>query len=89
MSDVVKQQLMTEMQNNGKEAVRFLFMGFNKQGPLYEIQLDKILRCPTDVIQEVDGIKYILQREYMLALKTIEILYEDNKFVVKRRSAFD
>ncbi|MEG1608786.1 MAG: hypothetical protein RR348_02855 [Clostridia bacterium] len=86
MTDVVKDQLLTAMKNANKEAVRFLFMGFSKQGPLYAIQLDNIVRCATDVVVEVDSIKYILQREYQIALKDIEITCEEDKFYVTRHS---
>lgn len=86
MTDEVRAQLLTAMKNANKEAIRFLFEGFGKQGPSYAMQLDNILRSTTDVVLDIDGIKYIIQREYQLALKNIEIVFEENKFIVRRKA---
>lgn len=88
MTEEVKVQLLTAMKKQNKEAVRILFSGFGKQGPNYVIQFESAARSSTDMTVVIDGVKYILQREYQFALKEIEILFEDGNFVLKRKTKF-
>ena len=82
MSSQVLEELKASLSKSGKTAARFVVNGFGCRGPLFDIELSD--QKDGDVTADVHGIKFIVENDLAVALKSPEIVKQGDKFMVKR-----
>ena len=76
----IKEELIKE----GKTVVRFEMVDFGWSGPIFDIKFDDIKE--EDVLEEIDGVKFVIESELEAGLVNPEIIKIGSKFSVKRTS---
>ena len=77
-------ELKKELINEGKTAVRFEMVDFGWSGPIFDIKFDVLNE--EDVLEEIDGVKFVVESELEAGLVNPEIIKIGSKFSVKRTS---
>ena len=74
--------LQEELKNQGKEVARVEIGGFGWGGPIYDIALDE--QKESDVIFNIDGLKFAAEPDIAEILKTVEVIKEDGRFTIRK-----
>lgn len=82
MSDQVHEDLKLELSKSSKTVARFVISGIGCKGPLFDIELSD--EKDGDVTADVNGIKFVAEANFAVALKAPEIVKLGDKFMVKR-----
>lgn len=84
MSNEIQEELKTELTKSGKTAARFIVSSIGCKGPLFGIEFSD--EKDGDVKVEIQGIKFVAESRFVVALKSPEIIKEGDKFKVKKPS---
>lgn len=82
MNSQVQEDLRSALSKSGKTAARFVVNGFGCRGPLFDIEFSD--QKDNDVTADVNGIKFVAESDFAVALKSPEIIRQGDKFMVKR-----
>lgn len=82
MSNQVQEDLKEALLKSGKTVARFVVNGFGCRGPLFDIEFSD--QKDGDVTSDVNGIKFVAESDFAVALKSPEIIKQGEKFMVKR-----
>lgn len=77
-------ELKEELIKEGKTAVRFEMVDFGWNGPIFDIKFDD--KKEEDILEEVEGVKFVIESELEKGLVNPEIIKNGSKFVIKRNS---
>lgn len=79
----ILQELKDALNKEGKSAARFEMVDFGCSGPIFDIRFDDITK--EDVLEEIDGVKFVIENELEMGLVDPEIIRSESKFIVKRK----
>lgn len=82
ISSQVQEGLKEALSKSGKTAARFVVSGFGCKGPLFDIEFSD--QKDGDVTADVNGVKFVAESDFAVALKSPEIIRQGDKFMVKR-----
>ena len=82
MTAEVSAALKAALAEAGKTAARFVIVGFGCKGPQFDIELSD--KKDGDVSVEKDGVLFVAESNYEVALQNPEIIQTPNGFSVKR-----
>lgn len=82
MSSQVQEALKADLSASGRTAARFVVNSFGCRGPLFDIEFSD--QKDGDVTADVNGIKFVAESNFAVALKSPEIINQGDKFMVKR-----
>lgn len=74
--------LKAALQNERKNAVRFELAGFGWGGPSFDIVLDE--QKQDDSVTEVDGVKFVAEKQFARLIKNPEIIMANGEFKIKK-----
>lgn len=74
--------LKNKLKSLNKNAIRFDIVNFGWSGPIFDIVLDE--QKENDVVEEVDGIKFVADNEIAFLIRNPEIVEVEGRFTVKK-----
>lgn len=77
----VLEALKDSLKKEGRNAVRFEITGFGWGGPTFNIVLDE--QNEKDSVYEVDGVKFVAEKDFSFLIENLELVVSDGKVIVK------
>ena len=86
MNVIITPSILKDVKNQlnalNKDVVRFEIVDFGWSGPIFDVVLDE--QKENDIITEMDGVKFAAENEIANLIKNIEIIKDEDQFIVKR-----
>lgn len=88
MNVIITPAILNDVKNQlnalNKDVARFEIGDFGWSGPIFNVVLDE--QKENDIVTEIDGVKFAADNEIANLIKDIEIIKDEDQFIIKRSS---